>query len=74
MLEHLEHNGNGDNGPDRRGRYTQALNAEEMEAAAVEHAERLSFGAVVVSEEAGQDGAECAVDAEIGRASCRERV
>ena len=34
-----------------------------MEAAAVEYAERLNLSAIIVSEQAGKDGAQCAVDA-----------
>ena len=39
------------------------LNAEEVEAAAVEYAERLNLRAIIVSEQAGKDGAQRAVDA-----------
>lgn len=61
VLDNVEYDGHGDSDPCNDCDNAEELDAEEVEAAAVEHAERLGLGAVVVSEEAGEDGAECAL-------------
>ena len=63
VLDDIEYDGHGDRNPSDDCDYAENLNAEEVEAAAVEYAERLNLSAIIVSEQAGKDGAQCAVDA-----------
>ena len=61
VLDNIEYDGHGDRNPSDDCDYAENLNAEEVEAAAVEYAERLNLSAIIVSEQAGKDGAQCAV-------------
>lgn len=62
VLDDVEYDGHGDSDPRDNRSNAEDLDAEEVEAAAVEYAERLGLGAVVVCEQAGKDGAQSAVE------------
>ena len=57
VLDNIEYDGHGDRNPSDDCDYAENLNAEEVEAAAVEYTEGLNLGAIIVSEQAGKDGA-----------------
>ena len=63
VLDNIEYDGHGDCNPCNDCDYAENLNAEEVEAAAVEYAERLNLSAIIVSEQAGKNRAQCTVDA-----------
>ena len=63
VLDDVEYDGHGDRNPCNDCGNAENLNAEEVEAAAVEYAERLDLSAIIVCEQAGKDGAQSAVDA-----------